>query len=60
MWSKLRHYYTHVTLQKESGVGALLSYLTGFIMTDSFAELFEESLKEIEMKPGSIIDGIVV
>ncbi|WP_281645506.1 30S ribosomal protein S1 [Parendozoicomonas sp. Alg238-R29] len=29
-------------------------------MTDSFAELFEESLKEIEMKPGSIIDGIVV
>lgn len=29
-------------------------------MTDSFAELFEESLKEIEMQPGSIIDGTVV
>ncbi len=29
-------------------------------MTDSFADLFEESLKEIEMKPGSIIDGLVV
>ena len=29
-------------------------------MSDSFAELFEESLKEIEMKPGSIIDGTVV
>ena len=29
-------------------------------MTDSFAELFEESLKDIEMQPGSIIDGTVV
>lgn len=29
-------------------------------MTESFADLFEESMKEIEMKPGSIIDGLVV
>lgn len=29
-------------------------------MTECFADLFEESLKEIEMKPGSIIDGVVV
>lgn len=29
-------------------------------MTESFAELFEESLREVEMRPGSIIDGIVV
>ena len=29
-------------------------------MTESFAELFEESLKDIEMKPGSIINGTVV
>ena len=29
-------------------------------MTESFAELFEESLKEVEMRPGSIIDGVVV
>jgi small subunit ribosomal protein S1 len=29
-------------------------------MTESFAELFEESLKEIDMQPGSIVKGIVV
>ncbi|MCX4028790.1 30S ribosomal protein S1 [Endozoicomonas sp. SM1973] len=29
-------------------------------MSESFAELFEESLKELDMKPGSIISGIVV
>lgn len=29
-------------------------------MTESFAELFEESLKKIEMRPGSIIEGVVV
>jgi len=29
-------------------------------MTESFAELFEESLREVEMRPGSIIDGVVV
>ncbi|MBJ7550147.1 30S ribosomal protein S1 [Marinomonas ostreistagni] len=29
-------------------------------MTQSFAELFEESLKSVEMAPGSIVTGIVV
>ncbi|WP_196158195.1 30S ribosomal protein S1 [Reinekea sp. G2M2-21] len=29
-------------------------------MTESFAELFEESLKTIEMEPGSIVTGVVV
>lgn len=29
-------------------------------MSESFAELFEESLKSVEMKPGSIITGVVV
>ncbi len=29
-------------------------------MTESFAELFEESLQTIEMKPGSIVSAIVV
>jgi len=29
-------------------------------MSESFAELFEESLKEIDMTPGSIISGVVV
>ncbi|MGL9734442.1 MAG: 30S ribosomal protein S1 [Symbiopectobacterium sp.] len=29
-------------------------------MTESFAQLFEESLKEIETRPGSIIRGLVV
>jgi len=33
---------------------------TGNLMSESFAELFEESLKEIDMTPGSIISGIVV
>ena len=29
-------------------------------MSESFAELFEESLKSVEMKPGSIVTGTVV
>ena len=29
-------------------------------MTESFQELFEESLKSIEMKSGSIVTGTVV
>ena len=29
-------------------------------MSESFAELFEESLKELDMKPGSIVVGTVV
>ncbi len=29
-------------------------------MSESFAELFEESLKELDMKPGSIVAGTVV
>ena len=29
-------------------------------MKESFAELFEESLKNIEMRPGAIIEGVVV
>jgi small subunit ribosomal protein S1 len=32
----------------------------GIVMSESFAELFEESLKEIDMTPGSIITGVVV
>ncbi|PJE79593.1 30S ribosomal protein S1 [invertebrate metagenome] len=29
-------------------------------MSESFAELFEESLKDVEMKPGAIVNGLVV
>ena len=29
-------------------------------MSESFADLFEESLKEVNMTPGSIISGVVV
>lgn len=29
-------------------------------MSESFADLFEESLKEIDMQPGSIVTGVVV
>ncbi|GAA3527870.1 30S ribosomal protein S1 [Zobellella aerophila] len=29
-------------------------------MTESFAQLFEESLKELETRPGSIVKGVVV
>ncbi|WP_156499900.1 S1 RNA-binding domain-containing protein, partial [Oleiphilus sp. HI0061] len=29
-------------------------------MSESFAELFEESLNEIDMTPGAIIAGVVV
>ncbi len=33
---------------------------TGNVMSESFAELFEESLKEIDMTPGAIVTGVVV
>ncbi|WP_373090420.1 S1 RNA-binding domain-containing protein, partial [Zhongshania sp.] len=29
-------------------------------MSESFADLFEESLKTIDMKPGSIVTGVVI
>ena len=29
-------------------------------MSESFADLFEESLKDIEMKPGAIVSGLIV
>ena len=29
-------------------------------MTESFAQLFEESLKELETRPGSIVRGTVI
>ena len=29
-------------------------------MSDSFAELFEESLKTVDMKPGSIVTGVII
>jgi len=31
-----------------------------YVMSESFAELFEESLNQIQMSPGSIIDGTIV
>jgi small subunit ribosomal protein S1 len=36
------------------------AYLIGNTMTQSFAELFEESLLTVEMAPGSIVTGIIV
>jgi len=30
------------------------------LMSESFAELFEESLKKTEMKPGSLVTGVIV
>ncbi len=29
-------------------------------MSESFADLFEESLKTVEMQPGSIVTGVVL
>ena len=29
-------------------------------MSESFAELFEESLKTIDMQPGAIVTGVVI
>ena len=29
-------------------------------MSESFAELFEESLKTVEMTPGAIVTGVVI
>lgn len=38
----------------------VLSSLLVYFMSENFAELFEESLKTVEMAPGSIVTGIVV
>ncbi len=40
--------------------GAEYYIYTGIRMSESFAELFEESLKEIDMTPGAIVTGVVV
>ena len=32
----------------------------GIVMSESFAELFEESLKTVDMVPGSIVTGVVI
>jgi small subunit ribosomal protein S1 len=37
-----------------------VNFLGNQTMSESFAELFEESLKTVDMEPGSIITGIVV
>ncbi|RMH47223.1 MAG: S1 RNA-binding domain-containing protein, partial [Gammaproteobacteria bacterium] len=29
-------------------------------MSESFAELFEESLKNLDMQPGTVVEGVVV
>jgi small subunit ribosomal protein S1 len=29
-------------------------------MSESFADLFEESLKTVDMQPGSIVTGVVI
>ncbi len=34
--------------------------LIGIFMSESFAELFEESLQTIDMKPGTIVTGVVI
>jgi len=47
---------THRQLARNTSSGSEST----FFMTDSFAELFEESLAKAEMRPGSIISGIVV
>ena len=38
----------------------LISTQKVFIMTESFADLFEQSLQEIETRPGAILKGQVV
>ena len=30
------------------------------VMSESFAELFEESFKTVDMEPGSIVTGVVI
>lgn len=35
-------------------------YIIGLTMSESFAELFEESLKTVDMVPGTIVTGVVI
>ena len=34
--------------------------IIGFIMTENFADLFEQSLSEIDMTPGAIVTGTII
>jgi len=38
----------------------IVSYFIGIAMSESFAELFEESLKTVDMVPGTIVTGVVI
>jgi small subunit ribosomal protein S1 len=40
--------------------GASPALIEGITMTESFAELFEESLKTVDMVPGTIVTGVVI
>src|SRR5690606_19628552 len=55
----LLHERTHMTPERSFGRMHRPSS-TGINMSESFAELFEESLKSLDMQPGAIITGIVV
>ena len=37
-----------------------LFVIIGFIMTENFADLFEQSLSEIDMTPGAIVTGTII
>ena len=37
-----------------------LYVIIGFIMTENFADLFEQSLSEIDMTPGAIVTGTII
>ena len=37
-----------------------LDVIIGFIMTENFADLFEQSLSEIDMTPGAIVTGTII
>ncbi|WP_273537925.1 hypothetical protein, partial [Pseudomonas sp.] len=47
---------THIVWDVALGRSTALD-LTGINMSESFAELFEESLKSLDMQPGAIITG---
>ncbi|GIR90223.1 MAG: hypothetical protein CM15mP89_2280 [Gammaproteobacteria bacterium] len=44
----------------EAGRSDLTPQCRNSIMSESFAELFEESLQTVDMEPGSIVTGVVI
>jgi small subunit ribosomal protein S1 len=53
-------FYKSTRLGRTAGAAKFAAIIQVYSMSESFAELFEESLKTVDMEPGSIVTGVVI